>query len=611
MCDIAKNYLKGYHIKSILKRNNNEQFANVCVKYANDRLNFYNIVVEKIVKNKKESNMKAPVIGIQQKISKQASLVNKSKNATTNNWILGSDLLDYSNTAVLKRRYCYDKLNKYLNLPQVSYICALYGLRRTGKTVLMKQAISDLISQGKLDKIAAITFERNTEYTDKKLVAEIDDLYKKGIRYIFIDEISYMNIALEDNCLNTLADKYAPLGVKIVIAGTFSYAIKLLENDVLFDRIEKIDTSYFSYKEAEEILGYDIEKFIQYGGIIKGSKDLNYTPEQYMKTAIANNIAYALVNSNEIYSYKIDYDKTDKKQMHMMLVSLVTRMIDQYMHQIVYNKVIKGNYKYADIDKLEANIRKKTLSDSIVSEIYEQINIDADKYYAILLEEWKGVSKDTLDAVTFKHILDILKELLVITDVYFKNDIASIFTSHYLRYGLCEAIVEEIKEGIAEEISNKYPASIATDIIKRDILEAIVHLDIYKTGKYIFDKYRNNDGWEIDLVIEQEDTVDLYEIKHSSNIVIEQAKNMLNKEFISEIEQAYGKKVGHFIVLYRGSNTTINVEPVSVFDKIIRDKERLGKPTSRWQIVKDLAINQKWSGIAVEYRNVQEFLKNL
>lgn len=136
-------------------------------------------------------------------------------------------------------------------------------------------------------------------------------------------------------------------------------------------------------------------------------------------------------------------------------------------------------------------------------------------------------------------------------------------------------------------------------------------MDIYKTGKYIFDKYRNNDGWEIDLVIEQEDTVDLYEIKHSSNIVIEQAKNMLNKEFISEIEQAYGKKVGHFIVLYRGSNTTINVEPVSVFDKIIRDKERLGKPTSRWQIVKDLAIKQKWPGIAVEYRNVQEFLKNL
>ena len=470
----------------------------------------------------------------------QDSLYGNPDNQINDKWITGNELSDYSNTEILKRRYCYTRLTKFLESTSICYICALYGLRRTGKTVLMRQAISELIKQGKHSEIAAITFGRNTRYTDEILIDEIETLYKNGIRYIFIDEISYMNIALEDNCLNILADKYATLGVRIVITGTFSYFIKLLENDVLFDRIEKIDTTYFSYREAEDVLGYDIEKFIQYGGLIKGNDDLNYTPEEYMRTAIANNIAYALTNSNEIYNYKEDYDENNKQRMQAVLVSLVTRMIDQYMHQIVYNRVVKSNYKYSDVGKLADSIREKSLRDSVASELYEQINIDKDKYYALLLEEWSGVSKESIDDETFRRIFDILKKILVITNVHFKNDVVSVFTSHYLRYGLCEAIVSKITDSVAEETNDKYPAGMAGEIVKGDILEAIVHLDIYKTKKYIFDKYRNNDGWEIDLVIENENTIDLYEIKHSDKVAEEQAKNLLGYEY----DNKYGSSVG-------------------------------------------------------------------
>ena len=55
-------------------------------------------------------------------------------------------------------------------------ICALYGLRRTGKTVLMKQCISKLLEDGaNIEEIAFITFRRKTEYTDTDLVNDIED----------------------------------------------------------------------------------------------------------------------------------------------------------------------------------------------------------------------------------------------------------------------------------------------------------------------------------------------------------------------------------------------------------------------------------------------------
>ena len=45
----------------------------------------------------------------------------------------------------------------------------------------------------------------------------------------------------------------------------------------------------------------------------------------------------------------------------------------------------------------------------------------------------------------------------------------------------------------------------------------------------------------------------IYEIKHSSKAVIEQAKHLLNKEKCDIIESRYGKIIGRY-VLYRGKD---------------------------------------------------------
>ena len=536
-----------------------------------------------------------------------------AENHNIGGWIIGKDLLALTEgKAKLKRRYCFNVLKKYIDDGLTNYICALYGLRRTGKTVLMYQMIHDLLQAHGMNAAAYIIFGRNTDYTDEKLVNEIDELRLKGIKYVFIDEISYIKMNMEDNCLNILADKYVALGMKIVITGTFSYAIKLLEDEVLFDRLEKIDTTYFSFKEAQDVFGYDIEKFIQYGGVIKGESELRYTPEQYMQTAVTKNISSALVKSEKIYDIDANFRPDDNLlQEQKKIEVLIKRLIDCYMMQILYGKVVKSNYKYKDVGRLVNNIRNKSIYDSVVMELGEIISLDEAEYYRLLDELWSTLTKEDLDERVFGDVLDMLKTLKVITDVGFKSHVESIFTSHYLRYGLCEAIVNELGNMINQETNGRYSATIATDIIKGDILEAIVHLDLYKSNKYVFDKYRTADGWEVDLVIEEGAFVDVYEIKHSDKVVDEQAKNLLNYDFMQVVEQNYNKPVRNKTILYRGMPTERQMTPADVFDGIIKDKKQIGKPTLRWQEIKDRAILQNWQSQLIKYENVESFLSDI
>ena len=66
-------------------------------------------------------------------------------------------------------------------------ICALYGLRRTGKTVMMYQYISELSDKDK-EKTVYILCLRECDMLELRQAME--DLYDKGVRNFFLDEIT-------------------------------------------------------------------------------------------------------------------------------------------------------------------------------------------------------------------------------------------------------------------------------------------------------------------------------------------------------------------------------------------------------------------------------------
>ena len=92
----------------------------------------------------------------------------------------------------LNKRYLLNDLNKYLhsdlsvNTPYYGKVCALYGLRRTGKTTMMLQSILGMTNE-QFDKTAWI--DVTEEDNMASLYLDLQKLNEQGYKYIFIDEI--------------------------------------------------------------------------------------------------------------------------------------------------------------------------------------------------------------------------------------------------------------------------------------------------------------------------------------------------------------------------------------------------------------------------------------
>lgn len=540
-------------------------------------------------------------------------------------WYTGQELKDFIQSSEEakkdKKRYLYKNLMAFI-LSKGNEICALYGIRRTGKTVLMLQAIYDLMENYNIkpEMIAYTTIASGTDMNDKTLVDTVITLQKKGVSYVFIDEISYIKMDLESNCLNLLADRLAKSGIKIIIAGTFSYAIRLLNREVLFDRMRQLDTSYFSMKEAHEIFGMDMDDFIQYGGIINlqgEDQDRSMTPAEYMDTAIVQNIVNSIFKSERKYElletlpWKVKEGKGEEA-LKAVIASQVRIAVDNYMKVLVVGKLAnKPVYRYSDVSKLANIIRMRSEQEQVLDESLEVLNIDKHHYFEILAE-YLGNSEQ-ISEETFRKIIDILEDIQIKQDIILGKERISIFIPNYLRYGLCDQIMQRIGEFVQEETNKRYDAKLAGEILHGSIQEAVCYLDLKKEGLKDFDMYRTADGrCEVDLIIKnhQDKTIDLYEIKHSRKHIPEQAKHLLNYDFVKEIENEFGYKVASYNMLYNGENREEIFSPKQVFETLKEKSLTMGKiqNVEYWDGLVQRAEVAQWKDILVCYKNMTEFL---
>lgn len=121
----------------------------------------------------------------------------------------------------MEKRFVYKDLMEYLKNPSDHRICALYGLRRTGKTIMMKQAMLEL----GLENCRLIEIPLNVKNIDMlDIYTLLEDYHEQGIRYVFLDEIT----DLEDftHASNLLADKDVG-SMRITAAGKDSYCFSI------------------------------------------------------------------------------------------------------------------------------------------------------------------------------------------------------------------------------------------------------------------------------------------------------------------------------------------------------------------------------------------------
>lgn len=164
-------------------------------------------------------------------------------------------------------------------------VCALYGLRRTGKTTLLLQAIKKLLMQGvSANEIGYFTGMKGDNFDDLYLELEAH----QELSYIFIDEIGFFANFLKSG--SYLYDTQVRLyGHKVVIAGTNLLALYVAGKRTLYDRCDVIRVPYLSfYEHCRFVLQTDspsfdhFKEYMKSGGLFQAPADI----PDYVQTSI-------------------------------------------------------------------------------------------------------------------------------------------------------------------------------------------------------------------------------------------------------------------------------------------------------------------------------------
>lgn len=447
-----------------------------------------------------------------------------------------------------KSRFCKKELLNFLNDDTDIKICGLYGLRRTGKSVLMYQTIQDM------DFTNCVYINCSNADNYLELENEIEVLEEK---YIFIDEVT----KIEDfiNLSSSLAENYPDK--KIVIAGTDSASILFSKGSELYDRIHLIHTTCIPYAEYNYLLGKSLEDYIRYGGTLTDGKTIyndEDSLEEYTNTSIISNICKSVKNGRNNIEYKRLYD---------LLIS------DSLESAI--NKTIEIRAREFSLKVMTCIFNKSHIFGS-AKDLVLKSRKELDKNDALLLSKWKD-DKEICDYIISQIKMekaDDIKEsdIELITNFLVKLDVLTklpngeiIFTQPGMQYCLAEILMDGIVNTSNYQALFPNTQQIILDKIHQDmvgnILENIIRTDIIKSSsltKMKVNKLDFNGNGEFDLYIINPDTKKaiVYEIKRSSKIVENQYKYLIDEEFCDDFEISHQCQIIEKTVIYNG-NTQI------------------------------------------------------
>ena len=194
-------------------------------------------------------------------------------------------------------RYQLSVLKEYL-ITKNNRVCVLYGLRRTGKTTLIRQAIKWLIEERGIQP--SEIFYVTVKDPRQALLDDIVDSFREGTyKYAFLDEVSFCS-----DFISTCAQLYdaftSKTGQKIVIAGTNLVSIFVAKLHRLYDRTYRIPVHHLTFYEHcrfNGIINPGLEEFndyLKHGGLFE--RDLDAF--EYVRSAIITHLESTILNSD-------------------------------------------------------------------------------------------------------------------------------------------------------------------------------------------------------------------------------------------------------------------------------------------------------------------------
>lgn len=483
---------------------------------------------------------------------------------------LGDTLKKYASAVKrLKKRECFKKLEDFLYDENTEKVMILYGLRRTGKTTLIRQAICEMSAQ---DFSRSVFIQIKSSDTLADVNADLKRLEIQGYKYIFIDEVTLMKDFSEGAAL--FSDIFAASGMKIVLSGTDSLGFLFSEDEQLFDRAIMLHTTFISYREFENVLGISgIDEYIRYGGTmslsgVKYNDDYVFAntkrANEYVDSAIAKNIQHSLMyyqDGSHFRSLRALYNNRE-------LTSAINRVVEDMNHRFTVETLTR-TFRSHDFSVSAGNLRRdRKHSNDILDRVNkENITEKIKNALDILNIEEQNVSVDEIHA---QEIKEYLKLLDLVTDIEVinlpsteKTDTISVIAQPGLRYVQAEALAESLlSDSVFNELDISEKSAVLDRIrneIKGRMMEEIVLLETKTANpkKRVF-KLQFAIG-EFDMVVW--DTVALtckiYEIKHSTEVVAEQYRHLTDEKKCRQTEHRFGRIEGKYVI-YRGEPTEEN-----------------------------------------------------
>lgn len=472
----------------------------------------------------------------------------------------------------LEKREIYHRIPQYLYGNVRTRVCVVYGLRRTGKTTMLLQAIADMSGE---DFAKAAYIKLRTVDEMDQLTRDLDRLYQAGYRYIFLDEVTLMEDFIDSAAL--LSDIYVPMGMRIVLSGTDSLGFWFARDNELYDRERTFHTTFIPYREYSRILGIDsIDEYIRYGGTLKaGETDFDdeelleegvafrddESTRRYIDTAICKNIQHSL----SCFAFGKYFGQLQSLYEAGELTGAINRIIEDMNHRFVL-EVLTRPFVSHDLGITARNLRRERDPEKR-TDILKVIDKDAVTKNLMKILDIRD-QEEQKTGITHSHAVQIKKylealDLIVPCPIEYgmigmEPEERILFTQPGMRYCQAQALVHSLMKDETFRMLDNETISYVTERLLSEVrgrmLEDIILLETSKAlGKdYEVFKLMFGSG-EFDMVVfdKKNSVCAIYEIKHSDQCIREQARHLMDEEKLRLTSPRFGKLTGRF-VLYLG-----------------------------------------------------------
>ena len=497
--------------------------------------------------------------------------------------LTGDELLQFARAAEgFGRRRCFQDLRGFIDRAERSRVLIMYGLRRTGKTTLMQQAILSM-DERERSKTAYVQSLPHDTMTD--LARDLRLLRRRGFGIVFIDEITLLDDFIDSAAM--LSDVFAAMGMTIVLSGTDSLGFWLATGDALYDRSRSIHTTFIPFAEWSCLLGIDgIDDYIAYGGtFVRGVESFDErgvsqlespfmdeaSVRRYIDTAIVGNIQHSLEHYRDGGRFGSLYALYERNE----LTNVINRVIEDMNHRFV-RRTIEREFVSHDLrstaqllrdapDSRERIILKDYLDEEGVTERLRHVLdiLECD-------ERTLDVDEEVLaDIQEYLHDLELISAVRVVTLLATgrrREGRHTLFLQPGMRYCQAEALVRSVElddafQGLTANARERVVKKILDDVRGR-MLEDIVLFETVRAlgiGYEVFKLVVEGDSnlsmraGEYDMAVRSraDGTVSLFEVKHSDKRAAGQVRHLTDEAKISLVAAMFGPVVER-CVLYRG-----------------------------------------------------------